>query len=263
LTTRPRPDPTALAAPDRHRLLPSLIVLISAAAWVLVWRFGESPWGHWGHRTAHDHGGSGGSTALLAATFVGGWVVMTAAMMLPTTLPLVGVFERVASRRSDRHLLVSLVVTGFLLAWAACGAVVFAATRLLQSSAGTLGWPGDPRMATAALFLVAGLFQFSRLKYRCLDQCRSPMSFVTSRWHGRRERWQSFRIGIDHGVYCVGCCWALMLLMFAASAASVVWMLVLGAVMAIEKNMPWGRRLSAPVGVALLAAGAAMVLLPG
>jgi predicted metal-binding membrane protein len=118
-------------------------------------------------------------------------------------------------------------------------------------------------MATAALFLVAGLFQFSRLKYRCLDQCRSPMSFVTSRWHGRRERWQSFRIGIDHGVYCVGCCWALMLLMFAASAASVVWMLVLGAVMAIEKNMPWGRRLSAPVGVALLAAGAAMVLLPG
>jgi predicted metal-binding membrane protein len=107
----------------------------------------------------------------------------------------------------------------------------------------------------AATLVVAGGFQFSRLKYRCLDKCRAPLSFITEYWRGRHERRNAFLLGIHHGLFCVGCCWALMLLMFAVGVGNVAWMLVLGALMAAEKNLPWGRKLSAPVGVALLGWG--------
>jgi len=79
--------------------------------------------------------------------------------------------------------------------------------------------------------------------------------FIVERWRGRRDRWHAFRLGLDHGAFCIGCCWALMLLMVAVSAASLVWMLGLGAVMAIEKNVPGGRSLTKPLGVLLIAAG--------
>jgi predicted metal-binding membrane protein len=107
----------------------------------------------------------------------------------------------------------------------------------------------------ALLLLIAGIFQFSALKYRCLEKCRSPFSFVVEHWQGRRERWQSLRLGLDHGLYCVGCCWALMLLMFVVGAGNLVWMFVLAVVMAVEKNVSWGSRLRAPVGVVLLVCG--------
>src|SRR4029077_2307682 len=99
--------------------------------------------------------------------------------------------------------------------------------------------------------LVAGLYQFSSLKYACLDQCRSPMTFIVKRWGGAHPRRDAFRLGVDHGIYCVGCCWSLMLVMFAVATGSLAWMLLLGIVMGLEKNLPWGRRLSAPVGVIL------------
>lgn len=109
--------------------------------------------------------------------------------------------------------------------------------------------------------LVAGAFQFTTLKYRCLDKCRSPLSFVIEHWRGRDNRWQAFRLGAHHGVFCVGCCWALMLLMFVVSVGNLGWMLVLAAVMALEKNVPWGRRMSAPVGVVLVVCGSVMLAL--
>jgi predicted metal-binding membrane protein len=99
---------------------------------------------------------------------------------------------------------------------------------------------------------MAGAFQFSRLKYACLDKCRTPFSFVNQHWRGIAVRRQSFRIGLHHGLFCVGCCWAIMLLMFVVGTGSVGWMLALGAVMAVEKNVSWGRKLSTPLGFFLL-----------
>jgi predicted metal-binding membrane protein len=116
-------------------------------------------------------------------------------------------------------------------------------------------WAGAP-----ALLYIAGLFQFTPLKYRCLDKCRSPLSFVISHWQGRNDRWHAFRLGVDHGVFCVGCCWALMLLMFIASVGSLAWMMILGVVMGVEKNAVWGRRMSAPLGVVLLLSGTALLI---
>src|SRR5579884_128377 len=113
--------------------------------------------------------------------------------------------------------------------------------------------------ALAALILtIAGLFQFSRLKYRCLAQCRTPFSFIAQHWHGPTPLRNALRLGLHHGLFCVGCCWALMLLMFVVGTGNVGWMLALGAVMAVEKNVSWGRRLSNPLGAVLLI-GAALV----
>jgi len=81
------------------------------------------------------------------------------------------------------------------------------------------------------------------------------MSFIAGHWTGKNDMRQSFRLGLDHGLFCVGCCWSLMLLMFAVGAGNIGWMLVLGTIMAVEKNMPWGRRLSKPLGILLISSG--------
>jgi predicted metal-binding membrane protein len=104
----------------------------------------------------------------------------------------------------------------------------------------------------AGVLAIAGGFQFTALKYHCLDKCRTPFSFVNQHWRGKFARREAFLLGAHHGVFCVGCCWAIMLLMFVVGAGSVGWMLMLGAVMAIEKNAAWGRHLSAPLGAGLL-----------
>lgn len=109
------------------------------------------------------------------------------------------------------------------------------------------GW-----MVGVAVLAGAGLFQWSALKYRCLDECRSPFAFVGARWHGRSPARDAFRIGLDHGILCVGCCWALMLVMFVVGTGSVGRMVALAAVMVAEKNLPWGRRLRTPLGLGLI-----------
>ena len=108
------------------------------------------------------------------------------------------------------------------------------------------------RLVTPGLLLLAGLFQFSALKYRCLEKCRSPLGFVLSHWRGQNRRQDAFRLGWASGVFCVGCCWALMLLMLISTVQHLALMLGLGLVMAIEKNVRWGRRISTPLGVALI-----------
>jgi predicted metal-binding membrane protein len=99
---------------------------------------------------------------------------------------------------------------------------------------------------------IAGGFQFSALKYHCLDKCRTALSFVIEHWRGHGTRRQALLLGMHHGPFCVGCCWAIMLLMFVVGPGNVGWMMMLGAAMALEKNAPWGRRLSAPLGLGLL-----------
>jgi predicted metal-binding membrane protein len=181
---------------------------------------------------------------------------MTVAMMLPTSLPLLELFRRLTRRRPDRMALVALLVAGYLGVWIAFGVVAHVGDWLLHQVVERVFWlKANAWSIGAGVLMMAGIFQFSRLKYRCLDKCRAPLSFILQHWQGRRERMQAFRLGIDHGLFCVGCCWALMLLMFAVGAGNVGWMLALGGLMAIEKNTPWGRKLSDPLGAALLGWG--------
>ncbi len=115
-------------------------------------------------------------------------------------------------------------------------------------------------MFGAGPLVLAGGYQFTSLKYRCLDKCRTPLGFIMRHWRGKNERSHAFALGVEHGAFCVGCRWALMFLMFAVGTGNVGWMLALGAVMAVDKNVRWGRRLSAPLGHWLAHLGGLIVL---
>ena len=239
--------------------LSGLVVL----AWLALWLWHGSPYGRYLHHAELVDFGLGDErgAATLGAVYVGGWVLMTAAMMLPTTFPLLEIFHRMTRQRSDGIALLAMVIAGYLGVWLLFGIAAHAADLALHAALEGGGWlQANAWVFGAGPLLLAGGFQFTRLKHRCLDQCRAPLSFVVQHWRGGGARTQALLLGAHHGAFCVGCCWALMLLMFTVGTGNLGWMLVLGAVMAVEKNAPWGRRISAPLGVALLLWGAAVAL---
>jgi len=245
-----------------------IAAMLTAVAWAALFLWQQSPYGRY-----LDHGswtetglGAGLCAALPAAgwalpvaLYVGGWLLMIAAMMLPTVVPLLDRFDRLVSQRPDRGPLLALVVGGYLLAWLAFGVAAHLLDAAIQQAALRSDWLLFNGWIAASLVLAgAGLFQFSRLKYRCLARCRTPLSFISRHWRGRTPLRNALLLGLDHGAFCVGCCWAIMLLMFVVGTASLGWMLLLGAAMALEKNTPWGGRLSRPLGALLLAAAGAL-----
>ena len=240
------------------RLFLVLLMGVIALAWVSLWAWGQSPYGRFLDHEALTE--VTGEDARLLVFFVAGWTLMIFAMMLPTTLPLMGLFRTITSDRSNHLALIGLLVAGYLGIWMAFGALVHVADLVVHEAAEQTWWLGsNDWVIGAGTLMLAGAYQFTPLKYHCLEKCRTPFSFIAGRWSGGNELVQSFRIGLDHGIFCLGCCWSLMLLMFGVGAGSVGWMLVLGSVMAVEKNMPWGRTLSAPLGVGLIGWGLWMV----
>jgi predicted metal-binding membrane protein len=235
-----------------------ILGLLVATAWLVLWLAGSLP-----HAVRlHDHAFSDADTPAFpfALLFTGSWTVMTVAMMLPTSLPVIATFYTLASMRRDRFVLVALVIGGYLATWILFGTAVYGGTLALHRlAAASPSLTEHSRAFGGVMLLVAGAYQFSSLKYRCLEKCRSPLSFVIEHWQGRHDRRQAFRLGVHHGLFCVGCCWALMLLMFGVGVGALAWMVILAAVMAVEKNVAWGRRLSTPLGVALLVCGAGLL----
>jgi predicted metal-binding membrane protein len=247
---------------ERRLYLP-LLGSVIALAWLTLWMWERSPYGRYlSHGELAGLDRSDGSEVLLrAGLYVLGWLLMTVAMMLPTVLPLLAIFRRLVAARAERAQYLTLCVLGYLGVWMAFGVVAHGADLVVHEATERIAWLEDNAWAIgAATLLAAGAFQFTALKYRCLDKCRTPLSFVMEHWHGRRERWNAFWLGAHHGIFCVGCCWALMLIMFGVGVGNVGWMLALGAVMVIEKNVSWGRRIGRPLGVALLAWGLAVAL---
>jgi predicted metal-binding membrane protein len=246
-----------------RKLFTALLLALVVLAWLALWVWDLSPYGRFlnHEQLAEVEIGLDGNALLLAVVFVAGWTLMTFAMMLPTSLPLVQMFRRLTRQRADSPRLMVLLIAGYLSVWVLFGVVAHIGDRGLHEIVAMSAWlEANAWMLGAGTLLLAGAYQFTPLKYHCLDKCRSPLSFIMEHWQGSREQAQAFRLGLHHGIFCVGCCWSLMLLMFAVGVGNLGWMLVLGTVMAVEKNMPWGRRLSAPLGAALLA-GALLVLL--
>ena len=254
-----------------ERSLPLVLLLggLASTAWLMLWLWSASPYARY-----IEHEGwtqVGAFAALCRAIPAGGaivpalvhalaWVLMIAAMMLPTTIPVATLFRRIIGGRPDAARLTALMLLGFFVAWLAFGLVAHVADLALhQAALSSPVFVSYGPLIGAAVLAGAGLFQFSALKYRCLEQCHTPFAFVAARWHGRAPAREAFRLGIDHGLFCVGCCWALMLLMFVVGTGSLGWMLALAAVMAAEKNLPWGARLRVPLGVGLLGWSAAVI----
>ncbi|OGO52928.1 MAG: hypothetical protein A2Z32_05060 [Chloroflexi bacterium RBG_16_69_14] len=237
-------------------MLVALLVTLAATAWIVLWLWDASPYGRYLH---HDPP-SGLGSPLELGLFVVGWMLMIVAMMLPTAVPLLVTFGALVGRRRRPGLLVALAILGYVVTWTAFGFVAWIGDRVVHATVDAVPWlAANPQLVLAATFMVAGAYQFSPLKYRCLDECRSPLGFVLNHWQGQAERREAFHLGVAHGLFCVGCCWSLMLVMFAVGLGSLAWMLALGAVTAIEKNVTWGRRLARPLGIALLLAGLSVV----
>jgi predicted metal-binding membrane protein len=243
--------PTHLRAPRRDRaILGGSLVALAVAAWLALWLWGASPYARYLH-----HDGDVGPLAAQATLFAAGWVLMIVAMMLPSSVPLVMTFGALVRRRRRPGGLVGLLLAGYLAVWTGFGLAAWLFDRLIHAAVDALPWlAAHPELILGATLLGAGLWQFSPLRDRCLDECRSPLGFVMNRWRGVSEARESFAMGIAHGAFCVGCCWSLMLVMFGVGLANVAVMLALGGLTAIEKNLPWGRRLTRPLGVALVLA---------
>jgi predicted metal-binding membrane protein len=231
-------------------------------AWVVLGLLGASTYAPYLSHEFLAEGGDLGAALTRVTIFVAGWTLMSVAMMLPSSLPLVTVFHTITS---GAWRLVLLLVAGYLWIWALFGVAALVADTGLHLFVERSPWLADrPHLIAASLLLTAGLFQFSPLKHSCLERCRSPIGFVIQHWRGGGRVLRAFTLGVRHGVFCVGCCWALMLVMFGAGAVSLGWMLVLGAIMFVEKAVEWGRWITSPAGVLLAVWGLALLLrVPG
>jgi predicted metal-binding membrane protein len=208
----------------------------------------------------HDtllEGGPGFGPALLL--FLVAWQVMVAAMMVPSSLPLVRMYSAASAGAPDRSRSMAAFLGGYAAVWSAFGALAFAGDAGIHALVAASPWVADNDWAIApSVLLLAGAFQFSSLKDACLRACRHPASFLQR--HYRRGPRGGFVLGARHGAFCVGCCWALMLVMFAAGAASLIWMAALTALMVHEKSQPSGERTVPLTGVVLLAVGSTLLL---
>jgi predicted metal-binding membrane protein len=192
----------------------------------------------------HAHAAGAAAPGLFALS--GLWLVMMALMMSPTVWPWVRAFHSFGSRTDSvvaRLIATTTFLGGYLMAW-----------LLYSVAAAAVQWRLTPTAAVAAALLVgAGLFQFAPLKRACLTHCRSPFSYFLARW--RNGPAGGFRMGFGHGVFCVGCCWALMATALAAGISNLWWMGALTATAFAEQTLPHGDRLRAPIGIVLVAAG--------
>ncbi len=215
-------------------LIGTALAAVTLAAWFAFLAQATSP-----GSMAVDTMSSG--TDLAGATaFIGAWVVMMAAMMLPSAAPLVLLYR--AAGPDGRTANTVPLVAGYLLVWAAFGALIYAAQQALGAAIHTSPALGDARpYAVTGILAIAGVYQFTPLKQACLRQCRSPLDFLMQRWRGPGAL-GALRLGIEHGAYCVGCCWGLMAVMVIAGAMSLFWMVLIALFIFMEKLMPFGER---------------------
>ena len=253
-----------LRRPRRDRaLLGAALAALAGLAWLSLALWSASPWSRYLH---HDAGpGDGGidiafGLPLEVALFAAGWVLMIVAMMLPSSVPLVLIFSGVVGRRPRPGILVGLLLAGYLVTWTGFGVAAWVLDRGIHAAVDASPWlAGHPQLIIATTLFVAGLWQFSPLRDRCLDECRSPFGFIVNRWRGTAIRRESFLMGVAHGAFCIGCCWSLMLVMFGVGLGSLTAMLALGGITAVEKNLAWGRRLTRPIGLLLVLAAVSAV----
>jgi len=199
-------------------------------------------------------GSSLGSLSFFTAT----WATMMTAMMLPSAVPAVLAFDRGSPRRPVPSV---LFVAGYLIAWTAVGLVFYAMISLGRAvDLRLLGWDQAGPYIAGGVIAAAGLYQFTPAKQACLRKCRGPFEFLLSCW--RPGRTGALWMGIKHGGWCVGCCWALMAALFALGVMSIGWMAFIAALIAIEKLLPWRVIASRGVAVVLLVLGLSVALLP-
>jgi len=195
-----------------------------------------------------------------AVVFVAIWTVMMAAMMLPAAAPMIMIFASAQARRGQAALVPTWIFTGgYLLVWLAAGVIVYVTVEVVTDTASHLGAIERGAWAPLALgiiLIMAGVYQFTPIKRVCLRHCRSPFAFVAIHWSDGRLG--AVQMGVLHGIFCLGCCWALFAVLVAAGAMSLAWMLALTLVVFAEKVLPLAQITSYAIGVALVILGVAV-----
>jgi predicted metal-binding membrane protein len=240
--------------------IPVSLIVLTGAAWAVMLHHAISmsePMGFAAHG-AICFGMSDKATLGGLGIFLAVWTVMMAAMMLPSTAPMILTFAAAQARR-DRNVAVPtwMFVAGYLLVWAYAGLVVYLLICAGRDLVDHLAWLENGAWAPLALgvtLTLAGLYQFTPLKRLCLRHCRSPLAFVRRHWH---DGWEDAAgLGVWHGLYCLGCCWALFAVMVAAAGTmNIAWMVLMTLVIFAEKVLPHGPRISALVALGLIALG--------
>ena len=226
------------------------LVALAAAAWAVT------------VEQARNMGNGPGTMGLALLPFLALWVLMMVAMMLPSVAPVAVLWTRSISGGSTgpgRVARMGQFLSGYLLAWAACGAVAFAALagtgRLLTVSATAAKWLG------VVIFIAAGIYQLTPWKDRCLRRCRSPVGALMY-YIGFKGRSRDVRVGLHHGATCVGCCWGLMILLVAVGVMNVAVMAAIAVVIFVEKLWRYGKPFGQAVGIVLVAAGVMAIWVP-
>jgi len=203
--------------------------------------------------------GMGGMAMLSAGLFLVTWLVMMVAMMFPSVAPMTLTFASFTRSRGEGYLPAALFVLGYIAVWTVSGLVPLAVQQAV-----TQIWMTPPSWlprASGAVIIVAGIYQFTPLKDRCLRACRSPLGFLLTHNFGAGLP-AAVKAGASHGIYCLGCCWALMAVLAVIGLMNIAWMAVIAAVFFIEKNVRRGELLPRAVGVACVLAGLAVAAWP-
>jgi predicted metal-binding membrane protein len=191
--------------------------------------------------------------------FLGVWLVMMGAMMLPSVAPTIALYARMTRARSLLSPL--LFSAGYLVTWGAAGLLAFALARVGGLAAGDLlAWHRAGRWIAGATLLAAAVYELTPLKDVCLGKCRSPLGFLLGSWRGGRAG--ALRMGARNGAWCVGCCWALMASLFALGVMSIAWMALVAGLIAVEKTLPWRRVATWGTAALLLAVGLVLFVAP-
>jgi predicted metal-binding membrane protein len=206
---------------------------------------------------ARGMAGMTGTMGLGLAGFVPVWTLMMAAMMLPSVTPTAVLYAKTV--QASRTVRIAGLVTGYLAVWAAAALPAYGLARLAGWLAS--GHPGAAHITAVAVFAACGIYQLSSLKERCLAHCRSPFALLLH-YGSYRGRLRDLRAGAHHGGYCLGCCWALMVILVAVGVMNVAAMLGLAALVLIEKTLPRGPAVGRLAGAAALALAVAAIWAP-
>ena len=238
---------------ERYLILGGLLIL-SALAWVfLIWQARMM--------SSQAMGLTMGMSALL---FISIWIVMMVAMMFPTAAPMILMFSKIYTSKRQQELPFVptwVFVSAYLLVWSLCGVVAYPLAVGIEQLAGQSMWLMDnaARLGGVVL-LLAGLYQLSPLKNICLSKCRTPLQFILSSWHDGYGG--AFRMGLEHGAFCLGCCWLLFVILFPLGIMNIAVMALVTALIFAEKALPIGRQISKLTGAGLIVYGALIMFLP-
>ena len=237
-----------------HLALVGLLLVLAAVAWLVT------------DERMHGMDDGPGTDLGSLSFYVGAWVLMMAAMMFPSIAPMVLAYARVRSARLARRTDLTLgpssaFVAGYLVVWTAYGLAAYGLFALGRSvSIDALAWDRAGPYLAGGVLVAAALYEVTPAKDACLRRCRGPFAFLTEAW--RDGRFGAPRMGIEHGLWCVGCCWALMAALFALGVMSVGWMVFIAGLIAAEKLLPWRKGPSRAIAGLLAILGIAVAFAP-